>query len=676
MKEQITKFDLEAAFKALNELEVPKVKGINANRMNISESVKPVDRTSLLLEDYYDISDNNDLEEASAARDAEVAKAKLARIEKIVDLDAETEEDILPSYVGKTIVQCPQCMTLFYRNPEDVIRSEEDETIVNVGEACPNCSHDAGFTIIGKVAADDEADEGAAEEVPTAEEPVDNAEASEETAAPETEAEDIESSEDTDLAPIDIPDADENTAEVTETEEPDDEEEKKEESFVKPQGESLTEAKEDGLDAKLKAHNDYIGYLQQMIKQEETSLKSENNEEVKAAIQRRIDAFKTDLEAALPEAVKTEVQSEDLPAADEVPAQAIANTEEEVAETKEDTKEETKESLTEAASNVCPKCGKEPCECETIEETACNECSESTEITEATNSGLPLGLTVDDFTAETAGYVRDRADKEILDDCKATLGAKQILACLIFAEQLQRSALVKQLKVELGKGIASDKIESMISQLETNSEIKAKVTASLKEADSKVECATNSNTTSSTLQEADEKEPVKETETSKDATEKLVFSDAEIDKMLDSDEFKTPVSAQEVDEYLADDLGESIDLSAIEDLNEQTFNNHLTKYFTEVYQNVDSFETTGCELTDKNLIVEGVINFKSGKQKTTKFEFKAISKNLLEGINADIAAENAFKLNYFVEDGGKTLMTESLAYNYAIDNAVVNGITK
>ena len=38
-------------------------------------------------------------------------------------IEAETEEDLLPSYVGKFIIQCPQCMTLFYKNEEDIEKS-------------------------------------------------------------------------------------------------------------------------------------------------------------------------------------------------------------------------------------------------------------------------------------------------------------------------------------------------------------------------------------------------------------------------------------------------------------------------------------------------------------------------------------------------------------------------
>ena len=161
-KEQVTKFDLESAFRALDELEIPKVNGgVKSNRMNLREATKRVDRLSMLIEDYYDVGNTEDLQEASEEREDEIAKAKLARIEKIVDLDAESGDDILPSYVGKIIIQCPQCMTLFYKKPEDVIPSDEDPDTVNVGEECQHCGNNDGYTLIGKVAAEEGTDLGA-----------------------------------------------------------------------------------------------------------------------------------------------------------------------------------------------------------------------------------------------------------------------------------------------------------------------------------------------------------------------------------------------------------------------------------------------------------------------------------------------------------------------------------
>lgn len=151
MKEPISNFDFEAAFKALDELEIPTVEGLNANRLNLKENLNRQLKTDLLIEDYYDISNTADLESAQGDREAEVAKAKLARIEKIVDLNAETAEDLLTSYVGKFIIQCPQCMTLFYKDEEDIEKSENADDVVNIAETCQHCGNDTGYTLIGKV---------------------------------------------------------------------------------------------------------------------------------------------------------------------------------------------------------------------------------------------------------------------------------------------------------------------------------------------------------------------------------------------------------------------------------------------------------------------------------------------------------------------------------------------
>lgn len=154
MKESITKFDLEAAFKALDDIEIPVAeKGIRANKPALTEIFSKKSKLDVLMEEYYDINNTGELEDAKEDREAEVAKAKLARIEKIVDLDAESPDDLLTSYVGKFIIQCPQCMTLFYKNPEDVENSEEDDTIVNVNEVCQHCGNESGYTLIGKVGA-------------------------------------------------------------------------------------------------------------------------------------------------------------------------------------------------------------------------------------------------------------------------------------------------------------------------------------------------------------------------------------------------------------------------------------------------------------------------------------------------------------------------------------------
>lgn len=159
MKESITKFDLEAAFKALDDMETPVAeKGIRANKPALNEIFSRKSKFDALFEEYYDISSTEELEGAQENREAEIAKAKLARIEKIVDLDADSPDDLLASYVGKYIIQCPQCMTLFYKSPEDVEESEEDPEVVNINEVCQHCGNESGYTLIGKVGAADEED--------------------------------------------------------------------------------------------------------------------------------------------------------------------------------------------------------------------------------------------------------------------------------------------------------------------------------------------------------------------------------------------------------------------------------------------------------------------------------------------------------------------------------------
>jgi len=154
MKKSVTQFDLSAAFKALDEMEYPKVEGgIRPNRVDLKENFGSRKlRTDILVEDYYDVNDNNDLEAAAEEREGEVAKAKLARIEKIVDLDAESEDDLLTSYEGKVIIQCPQCMTLFYKDEKDLEVDENNPDVVNINETCQHCGNTSGYMVIGKVA--------------------------------------------------------------------------------------------------------------------------------------------------------------------------------------------------------------------------------------------------------------------------------------------------------------------------------------------------------------------------------------------------------------------------------------------------------------------------------------------------------------------------------------------
>ena len=341
MKESITKFDLESAFKALDEIEIPEAGKVKANKPALTEIFSRKTKFDALMEEYYDISSTDGLEGAKDAREAEIAQAKLARIEKIVDLEAESADELLTSYVGKLIVQCPQCMTLFYKNQEDVVASEEDPTTVNVNEVCQHCGNESGYSLIGKVGEADAAEEPATEEPMEADGELDldldldieNDEATEEVPAEELNL-------DGDLEELNLEDE-----EATE-------EEKTEESFNAGEGQPLNEELVDDkeLDDKLEAHNEYIEYLRAAIAQEEEKLEKATNEQVKVAIQRNIDAFKADLESALPEAVKDgsaiEEPVEEATVEDVIADEPVNDIVPE--ENTEDVAEEVTESLTEA----------------------------------------------------------------------------------------------------------------------------------------------------------------------------------------------------------------------------------------------------------------------------------------------------------------------------------------
>jgi hypothetical protein len=115
---------------------------------------------------------------------------------------------------------------------------------------------------------------------------------------------------------------------------------------------------------------------------------------------------------------------------------------------------------------------------------------------------------------------------------------------------------------------------------------------------------------------------------------------------------------------------------SVEDLDDESFNKLTENYLTEVYSNVKSFKATNCDLKDNKLVIEGTINFNSGKSKTTTFVYEAVrvadGRIILEGLNSDFASEKAFKLNCKLNTANR-LIIESLNYNYTINENLVKG---
>ena len=114
----------------------------------------------------------------------------------------------------------------------------------------------------------------------------------------------------------------------------------------------------------------------------------------------------------------------------------------------------------------------------------------------------------------------------------------------------------------------------------------------------------------------------------------------------------------------------------IEDFDEESFNEIGESYLKKVYENVDSFRTSSVSNEDNALIVEGVIKFKSGKEKTTSFRFESRDTKdgqyRFLGENLQITkGKKAFTLKGSLTEGKFT--PTSLRYNYQVDGNRVYG---
>ena len=611
-REKITRFNLDDAFKALDDIEYSKSDKVESNSLH--ESFKRVDKTEALMEEYYKISNTRDLEDAKEEREDEIAKAKLAKIEKIVDLDAESPEDLQPSYVGKMIIQCPQCMTLFYKDPSDVVHSEDDPDTVHVGEKCQHCGNEEGYSIIGKVGEVtpeeaekfEEVPEETAEETPAekpAEELPENE--SEEAAAEEESSEDKEEEE--------LPEPDEKPAEEEEklTESKNILEEQVKNALAEEAEEDVEEPaeeaeKEEEPEEKAEEEGD-----------DEADEKEEDEEEKPEEEKTPLDVIKdkVDIHGKEDTIVIAEKGQLDNPEAPKIEV-AVSEEEKEILE---------------------PEFHEEEPEEEHVEEEQ-EELNES-----AKESDLSKKL------KEHNDYIETLQD-EIKKEEEAIKVAKNE-----FIKKLHENNLAS-LKAALDKAIPEEvKAEEAIDDLPTPEEAAEEL------PDSKTELT----------EQLDAKEmPIKES-----ASE---VSDSEIKELLNSEEFNTPISDEEVDRIIEDEKnlkeGKSNSIfEMLEDFDEVSMNSCMTKALTEVYSNVKNFEMTECSLNESSLVVEGKINFNSGKARETSFTFtEGKEPKVLCGINEDLDKDGSFNICYGIDNN--KMFVENLKYSYHVENNLVEGL--
>lgn len=142
------------------------------------------------------------------------------------------------------------------------------------------------------------------------------------------------------------------------------------------------------------------------------------------------------------------------------------------------------------------------------------------------------------------------------------------------------------------------------------------------------------------------------------------------DTIENSDELEEPSfedNTEETDEPLENADQEDVNFD-VDDFDEGTFNELGESYLTKVYDNVKGFKTTSVSERNNKLVVEGIINFNSGKQKTTSFIFEAkdatrSGKVRFKGLNEQISrGKKSFTLTGNIKN--KKFISESLNYNY------------
>ena len=139
------------------------------------------------------------------------------------------------------------------------------------------------------------------------------------------------------------------------------------------------------------------------------------------------------------------------------------------------------------------------------------------------------------------------------------------------------------------------------------------------------------------------------TPVSDETKDEILTANAEVEDNSEEEDDMLDFDFDEVDETSFDELGES--------------------YLKNVYENVDSFKTTNISATDNQLIVEGVISFKSGTTKNTGFIFEAKDatrngKLRFIGENKHFSRGNkSFTLVGSMNES-KKFICESFTYNY------------
>lgn len=249
-----------------------------------------------------------------------------------------------------------------------------------------------------------------------------------------------------------------------------------------------------------------------------------------------------------------------------------------------------------------------------------------------------------------------RSGKKVVNEKYYYIGTDLSERDAFFQSMKDAGATEKQLAdVEAGKSVTLDKVKYSITD-------KAKPGTVFHEGFDKVEITANGEkfTIDSEPDEDDlrKEEEEKGEEVIKAVDDQLIAdiqSNAQ-DEVAEEDMPEEEVDIEEIDEVSFDELGEG--------------------YLKRTYENVKSYKTTGGKLGKDNLIVEGIIEFTSGKKGKTSFKFENATltksgKIKFLGENKQFSQRKGIYSMVGTVNKGK-LICESMTYDYRARDAKTN----
>ena len=532
----------------------------------------------------------------------------------IIDLEAEAEEDLKKSYIGKVICDCNVCHSNIFYNKEDIVIDEHG--VVNPEDECPYCMSLDGYTIVGEIKP---YEEGVTEEEPEDDVDLDV---------------DLEGNEEAE-EPIEI-----------ESEEDDDDENEDDDL-----DESLTEAFSEGQRVYIKP-NKRFGKIKSHIKNDLYEVETYDGEDKN-----------------LPDRVDTYYAS-DLELNESLPLSGVAKLKGKSTLRRRDEHDGCKCIL---GRNNTELSGDEDLH-ESIDDTYNDVMTpeEARKYWDSEKDSDPVLAEFDNFQdwydeSVKNGYIKESITEstEKFEIVPAGSGKWKVLKNSVDGGRVSKDSRIvidadtkeEAKEILLANGFKAEELLESIENVSIDTEDET-MTMTTKED-------------GGVVIETSPKEEFEETFEEEEPTE-LENGDEMIAPLDPETEDELGIT-DESEEDMGFDFGEETpeeDVD-IDEFDEETFDGLGESYLRRCYENVNSFKTTNVICNENLLTVEGNIGFKSGNVKKTSFIFEAKESNngkyVFEGYNNEInIGKKAFRLNCSIDN--KKIIPESLNYNYRSKN--------